>query len=417
MSIKRIDITEADNTTPSAVEGVTDIIYIPGLANTSANISAKVDDVVVINSDEDFVKYLGQNPVEFNSSTTGNYADAGIAYDKDMSFIYARNLVNQGATIAYDVIGNESTNVAQIYNSLLNQSSNPFTKLSDVGSYNVKYITSGAYPAVFNPDPNNSSTYNSNIAKNMIESASSRGDAVAVIDHAHNLTDKFYEEAINTSAGFGNGSFGTMFTPWGNYSITKNGYNAILPASYGYLSSLTKSVKTNANFLAVAGVARGKVPGLVDNDAEYTVTNSVADSYQDKSKDVTAINGITDINPYGLCIWGNRTLLQNGVNGPIATSYLNIRNMISDIKKDLRKVALSLLFEQNSDVLWLKFKSRISPTLDKMVAGNGILAYNLIKNKTKDKTKFSVDVVIQPVYPVEEVQIKVVVTDDDVTVA
>ena len=398
MSIKRINITEVDKTTPSGTGVSTDVVYIPGLAKTG-----DVNKPIKLESEADLVKYFGDGPVAFTVEGSGEYADYGIDYDVDLSYIYAKELLRQGIAVVYERVTDTNT-VEAIYTAFeADDDVIGLNKLTDVGEYEIKFITSGAYP-VYNGD-------DFTLVNKLVSIAATRGDAVAVVDHTSDIDADFYDTIKSTE--IEDGEYGVMFTTFGSYDLPYSGKQT-MPASFGYLMAFAKSVKTNANYLAVAGTARGQVPYLTS--ITPNITNSVADSYQSKDNGVTAINAITTIKPYGLTIWGNRTLLQND-NGLKAGSYLNLRSLICDVKKSLREVALSLIFEQNSDVLWLKFKSRISPVLDKMVAGNGILAYNLIKNTTEDRSKFSVDVVLQPIYPVEEVEIKVVVTDDDVTVA
>lgn len=496
MSIKRIDIIEKDQTTPSGGDQTTDIVYVPGLAKKGA-----VNVPTVLESEAKLIEVFGDGPIVFKynyytvtsdterqegkkyytivdtdvvtpvekdfgsyyvlvsgdyipttnmifdkdstsyktivktevtgDDITGSYEVAvgaggvntlhNIDYEVDLSYIYAKELIKAGLTVVYERV-TETNTVDAIYAAFNgNYTSTPvvpstFDKLDDVGEYGIKFLTSGAYPVYYVTESGDSIEGVFTLAEKMITIAANRGDAVAVIDHTIDINKKFYDLTVDSHK-FTSGEFGTLFTPWAEYDLPYSGTQT-MPASFGYLMALAKSIITNANYLAVAGVARGHVPYIKDLKTDgYVLTNSIADSYQDTADGVTAINPITDINPYGLTIWGNRTLLQNADGGLKAGSYLNLRNMLSDIKKELRKVALSLLFEQNSDVLWLKFKSRISPLLDKMVAGNGIEQYGLFKVKTNDKSKLSIDVVIKPIYPVESVSITVVVTDDDVTVA
>ena len=56
-----------------------------------------------------------------------------------------------------------------------------------------------------------------------------------------------------------------------------------------------------------------------------------------------------NIRPYGYCIWGNRTLNEN--NGLVASSFMNIRTLVNEVKKTVYSVAKSLTFELNNDVL------------------------------------------------------------------
>lgn len=292
--------------------------------------------------------------------------------------------------------------------------------LLDRSLYNIKYITSGGYPT-FEYNGKSVSQAMANLAKN-------RGDAVALIDHTNNpyrdllgVSSVYYR--ANTSAyllSYATQSYSAMFTPYCNYALI-NDYASIsngtydLPPSFAYLSCLASSIVSNPSWLAIAGAARGKVSGLNSVNTNSLITNSIADSYQ---KDTAAcINPITNIRPYGQCIWGNRTLVDNSVKqGTTALSFLNIRNLVCDIKKQIYVACQSLLFEQNSDILWVNFLSMVTPLLDQMVSGYGISNYKIIKLSPSDKSVITAEIRIYPVYAVEAFSITLYLQNGDVQV-
>ena len=307
-----------------------------------------------------------------------------------------------------------------------------FEKLTDKGTYSVKYITSGVYPTFFVDDQS--------IADKMMNVAATRGDAVALIDPEYdperslkyNAEDSIYK-AVNThfsTKSESEATYAAMFMPYGNYSLTRSGVSAVMPASFGYLMSLATAVKTSPNWLAMAGVTRGQVPGYTPIEGDPVITNVIAEDYQPRfgsedGNNVIGINAITNIRPYGQCIWGNRTLAKTppmNENGCKPQNFLNTRNMISDIKKVAYTTAKQLMFEQNSDTLWLKFKSSVSPLLEQLRSGNGISDYKLIKGTTKfdgtqlARNELSATIRIYPMYAVEYFEITVVVSEEDVSV-
>ena len=252
--------------------------------------------------------------------------------------------------------------------------------------------------------------------------ASERGDCVAIIDHT-NIPNRaligdgsVYNSIQTNSNKFG--EFATMFTPWANYSVVRQGSDVpasqVMPASFGYLVSLAKSIRTNANWLAVAGVTRGRVPYINDLNTTNVLSNKIADEYQKRTG--TSINAITNIKPYGLTIWGNRTL-KNNITNLTATSFLNTRNMVSDIKKVVYTTARSLMFEQDSVVLWVNFKAGITPILDKMVSGQGLSGYKIIRGTTTEKAKVVANIKLYPMYAVEDFDITITISDDEVSIA
>ena len=190
-----------------------------------------------------------------------------------------------------------------------------------------------------------------------------------------------------------------------------------MPASYAYFNALGDSIRTNANWLAIAGSARGVVPNLATKGMTTNIPNGAADAMQ--PRDGIAVNAITNIKPYGWTIWGNRTLKNNAEN-LTATSFLNTRNLISDVKKTAYKVARKLTFEQNNDILWVNFKGLISPTLDRMLSGYGISGYKIVRDteheKASEKATVCAKIILYPVYAVEDFYITIVLKDDEVNV-
>ena len=366
----------------------------------------------------------------------------------DPSYVMAKELLASGLNVVYERINDGtatkdatlSLTIKDIYSALPEVfDAGAIDGLIDKGNINVKYLTSGGYP-----------TYeydNSSIATKMIAVAEKRGDCVAFIDPTDNaLREKDISKAASLYYNVKNdqaiqSDFATMFTPWEPFNrITVDKIAGIDPddsskikyttpadvqstvrmsATFAYLTCLADSIKTNANWLAIAGSARGVLLNLVTDDINTKIPNGVADAMQ--PRDGVAVNAITNIKPYGYTIWGNRTLKNNGVKGNLtATSFLNIRNLVSDVKKTAYKVARQLTFEQNNDVLWVNFKSLIAPTLDRMLSGYGISGYKIIRDtehaKASEKATVCAKIILYPVYAVEDFYITIVLKDDEISV-
>ena len=331
-------------------------------------------------------------------------------------------------------------------------SSNPSDYSFDsIGDYAIKYITSGGYPTfeygpLASADASGIVYGTSPLAEQMIRLAADREDAVALIDHTNNPNRTIYEtdtysvikrirdEFSNLTTTIG--SYGAMFTPW--YTCTNsiitggttNNYEAQMPASLAFLSALAQQIKDYNPWLAVSGVSRGPVPYCGGLHTNFVLTNNVADSYQLIPGDTESlgsasisINPITYIRNYGYCIWGNRTLRNNSA-GTQATSFLNIRDLVSDIKKRLYEASQRLLFEQNTDILWLNFKSIVTPLLDTMVSNYILSDYNIIKYNIDPETgqpvpayKILAVIRIIPINSVEVFELQVQLENSEVTVA
>lgn len=306
--------------------------------------------------------------------------------------------------------------------------------LEDKDEYTVKYITTGGYPTFYNYVDHTQNT----LADKLVDVAYKRGDAVALVDHANDSTlplDAFNPRSIYSAVNkhnWAHGTFGAMFTPYGKYScmtinddLTTDKVESVqvLPASFGYLKCLASAIKNSPNWLAMAGVTRGQVPNLQELMPKQLLSNIIAEDYQPKfggnEANKISMNAITTIKPYGLTLWGNRTLEKVDPKGTNALNFLNTRNMISDIKKLAHQTAKSLMFEQDSDALWLSFKTNVSPLLEQLKTGFGISDYQIVKATTKydgeplTKGELAAVIRIFPLYAVEYFDITVVISDSD----
>lgn len=256
-----------------------------------------------------------------------------------------------------------------------------------------------------------------------------RGDCVAIIDHTNNPDrkllgpDSVYNALTEENGAYTIGNdaeFAAMFTPWAVYELVAENKNVptrqVMPGSFAYLMSLARSIKTNANWLAIAGAARGTVPYIKALNTVERLSNKIANDLQPRNGK-TSINPITNIKPYGLLIWGNRTMKDNSIEGNLtATSFLNIRNLVSDVKKQAYVTAKKYMFEQNTDILWVNFKAGITPLLDRMQSGQGLSGYKIIKSATNEKAKVAATIKLYPFYAIEDFEITVVISDEEITV-
>ena len=296
--------------------------------------------------------------------------------------------------------------------------------LSEVSTYNIKYITSGGYPTFEygRITGSGSEVTEETIAQKMATLAFARGDAIAFIDHtnnaARNLTgeNSVYDIASKGFLSNATSSFATMITPWAIYDTSESA-NVALPGSFGYFIALSRALRSYPSWLPIAGVVRGIVPSLKYLNTNATLTNAIADSYQSETtllSQTHSINAITYINDQGYAVWGNRTLSEPA-NG-FATVFLNMRNLICDVKKQVFKSAQQYMFEQNTDILWVNFKNSVQKLLDQMVSGVAINRYKIIKLTTADKTKIAAKIQIVPIYAVESFEISIIMTDEEITV-
>lgn len=399
------------------------------------------------------VETSGETDTYISPYDNGWYSLNGVNYEKckDDSIKY-RNASEASSTVWYS---GADISLDSMYEGLekrfMSDPAAPDYSFDSIGDYSIKYITSGGYPTfeygklVQDEVTGKTVIESSGLAYSMIYLAYSRGDAVALIDHTNNPDRSIYEaEQLSViyrvredMSDYDNviASYGSMFTPW--YTCThsaitggsEHNYNNQMPGSLAFLSALATQLKSYNPWLAVSGVTRGKIPYFGSLHTNYVLTNNVADSYQTVPTDevsdyaLISINPITYIRQYGYCIWGNRTL-RNNKTGTKATSFLNIRNLTSDIKKALYEASQQLLFEQNTDILWINFKGLVTPLLDTMVSNNILSDYKIIKYNVDPETgepvpayKILAVIKIMPINSVEVFDLSIQLENNEVTVA
>lgn len=456
--MNRIVINEQDLTTNKSSSEITDIVYIPGFA--SADATASVGDPKICYSLSQFRSYFGsaaptfrdtqyfpyfhsavvegetvtypgfpQVAIPLDSTDTEDYStvemfardDSDPSSLADPSYIYAASLLSKGLTIIYERMNevtdpsseNYDVTVARAYTRLAEIYSNDIdSPILDKGNYDIKYMTSGGYPT------HEYQTEDGLILSNlMITCAETRGDCVALIDHTDNPHRPLEGTGSVIASTLPNSSYGAMFTPWCNCT---NGRS--MPASYVYLAALANSIKYNPSWATVAGVSRGLSDVVNSTHTDKPLSNRIAESYQygytlGSSDPQICINAITHIRPYGYVIWGNRTLRSyTTTQTGFALTFLNLRNLVSQVKKQAYVTAQLVMFEVNNDVLWTRFKSELTPLLDSMVSSFGLTQYKLLKVTSPDKTKLQCQIILYPTYGVESVNISIVLTDEDLSV-
>lgn len=296
---------------------------------------------------------------------------------------------------------------------------NLFTKLLDTNQYLIKFITSGSYPVL--------EYSNYSIVTKMLSVAGKRRESIAVIDPVNDVSRDIvsttvdttlydiiqkipYVEVNTTNKPMDGRKYGTIISPWGIYKDDTYS-NITLPGSYAYLSATAVSSKTNESQYAVAGITRGYIDDLI----QVTQTISALEANEVQVVDGISFNPIVNIKPYGYCIWGNRTL-NNNAKELIASSFLNVRSMVCDIVKKVRDVCTQLTFENDTDILWVTFKSKIEPYLERIKSDNGLLYYKLTRLESTKRATVLANIKLRVVEAVEDFDITMDLTDSYVNV-
>lgn len=222
---------------------------------------------------------------------------------------------------------------------------------------------------------------------------SDRGDCIAVVDPVTYDTSK---ATVPTTAATINSSYAAAYWPWlQTYSSTGRAVwvpaSVIIPGVYAY------NDKQTAPWYAPAGMSRGGISAV---QASRKLTKSDRDLLYAKN-----INPIATLPGTGLVIYGQKTLQKKSS----ALDRVNVRRLMIEVKKKVRDLASSLLFEQNNAALQNSFRSKLDPYLASVVQRNGLYNYaiDLSGNTSEaiDRNEFHCSIALQPTRTVEFVYI------------
>lgn len=358
----KIAINEVDVTSPGQSGELDNVVYVPGFCTQlpSDYVEGKprlYTDVKAFQAD--FGSTIPRLPLDGSASDYSSFA-MGMCYDT--GYIYAVELLKLGVPVVYHCLANRVPGHPLVpdnpkYETVIKDivfDLTPQTDVSKIGTYEL-LVDKGLFPIKF---LSNGGYVSKAVNDALVNIAATRGDCFALVDLEYKdsilnyLTKegKINETKIESDVVSledtvdvkDKNKYSAIFAPWclfntpaiiadKNTSITENvGY--YMPGSFGYLMAMAQAINNGANaWQAMAGSVRGKIPYIVDT--KETLTNAIVDILQNRDLGIS-INPITAVNPFGIIVWGNRTLLDNSVKGDLtASSFLNIRNMCSDIKK------------------------------------------------------------------------------------
>lgn len=461
----RIKITETDLTNNLAYDATETIVYIPGLDGTPApeeeeeaeegqTAKSKTGQIKLYRTLGEFISditpYKWEQAEEIEYTKTPDEGSKTQKYtikkdEIDKSYILAYELLRRNIPVLYEVIGSPNVDDEKedftdgvykgVIAKLTSTENDIWAKLGDKYTYNIKFVTTGGYPILWDT----SYTGNASILENILNMVAKRGDATFLIDTPYTLqTATEVKEEITRILNTGTSSsiitadnlkFGAVFYPWVRIDkLTINGSNITnveVPASFIYLLAFAYSTQTNEEWLPIAGVRRGITdteitykPLVEIGGLEAETLQPAGSTFTDSSNtaiqaDGYAINPICNITPYGYVIWGDRTLAK--VEGSLkASNFLNIRILTNNLKKQIFFACKTYTFEQNSDILWFNFTNSFKPLLDRMASGNGIEAYRVTRVTSNQIAELKAKVRIYPIEPVEFFDIEVELADRNV---
>lgn len=344
-----------------------------------------------------------------------------------------------GNQIAYELLGLGYTVFYKKYSALSELATPTFWEaLKDKTNYDFRYIMTGYLSG-------------SEATENIINVAKERGDCIALLDidssayKGEYTRDTKIANIIENAKGYAADKNCAIFLPTVVYDLNRseayetafsndansNGassndassndassnknFNKRFPASFHYLTCVANASERYAEWYAASGFTRGVSPfGITTTD--FTIGEAIIDKLQPRKQVgglTHAVNVIAKFRDQYL-LWGNRTAnpLRAGDDADlIASDFLNIRQLCCTLKKQIYVACRQLTFDPNSEMLWINFKNKIRPILEKMKADQGIQDYEFVKIANAPKATLKAQIRIVPIEAVEDFEIDVMLED------
>ena len=266
----------------------------------------------------------------------------------------------------------------------------------------------------------------STLTSRLMDVCEARGDALAVIDlpggykpitEDANASDSDRIGSVDDTVNLLNdrninNSYGCAYYPWVQVTDTvTTGGSLWAPPSVVVLGTLASSQAASELWFAPAGFTRG---GLTEGSAGLPVTN-VRARLNSKERDSlynTNINPIAQFPAEGIVIFGQKTLQVS----QSALDRINVRRLMIYVKREISRIAATMLFEQNVQATWNRFLGKVNPFLGSIKTRLGLTDYLVILDETTttpdlvDRNILYAKIFLKPARAIEFIALDFVIT-------
>jgi phage tail sheath protein FI len=265
------------------------------------------------------------------------------------------------------------------------------------------------------------------VSNRLIEVCETRGDALAIVDlegtyeHTFENNGAVQNGSVDTVVATAksrllNSSFAASYYPSVKLrdSANGNGDVVVVPPSVAAVGAIAKSQGLSEPWFAPAGFNRGGINELggsqgprVVGTTEHLTKAERDDLYEQNINPIARFPASGDI-----VIFGQKTLSQV----PSALDRINVRRLLLFLKRRIGKVAETILFDQNVNATWNRFKAQADKILSDVQSRLGITEYKLVLDETTttadlvDRNILYAKVLIKPARAIEFIVVDFVVT-------
>ena len=263
------------------------------------------------------------------------------------------------------------------------------------------------FNSIFTPGLIYSFASHSSVMNTLISNIEKRGDSIYVadlVDFSSNENDAVQQAALIDS------SYVATYFPWLLYNDSNAKRRINIPASTVIAGVFSFTDSISNPWFAPAGMSRGSLPNVVR--PVIKLNQSSRDTLY-----VGKVNPIASIPSQPISILGNKTLQTK----PTSLNRVNTRRLLIELKEQIGKFALDLLFENNSQALRNQFLGKANPYLESVKQREGLIAYKVIMddtnntNETIDQNILVGKIFVQPAKSIEFIYIDFTITPTGVS--
>ena len=273
----------------------------------------------------------------------------------------------------------------------------------------------------------------SGITDHMLNVTTERADSIAIIDLEGGFVPAS-ENALGDSSTQNRGSvtstisnlrtrgidtsYGCAYYPWLQVRDTERGNLFWCPPSVVMLGVFGNTERVANAWIAPAGFTRG---GLTEGSAGIPVT-AVRERLDQEDRDdlyEVNINPIGKFPAEGIVVLGQKTLQAR----PSALDRVNVRKLLNYLKVRISRVAATILFDQNIQTTWDRFRGQADPILENVKATFGLEDYKLVLDEStttpdlQDRNIMYAKVFLKPAKAIEFIAIDFVITNSGASFA
>ena len=269
---------------------------------------------------------------------------------------------------------------------------------------------------------------NTRTTNHVIRVCEDRADTLAVIDIENggyippsennssfktNIQNTKVTNAVTSLENRGlNTSYACAFYPWVKVVDQISDRQVWVPPSVVALGTFASTERDSELWFAPAGFTRG---GLSDGAGGLPVV-SVSQRLSSRERDElyeANINPIASFPAEGIVVFGQKTLQVT----PSALDRINVRRLMIFVKKEISRIAARLLFDQNVQATWDRFRGQVEPFLDSVKSRFGLTEFKVVLDGTTttpdliDRNIMYAKIFLKPARSIEFIAIDFVISN------